>query len=194
MRIEVCGGIAAGKTTLCQTLSSQGFSPHFEQFQANPFWRDFYENPVTFAFETELTFLLQHYHTIKKNSSVTKAIFDFSLLQDLAYADINLSERRKAIFMTLADELLEEIGRPGLLIYLTCPPQITLQRIHQRKRDTESSITLEYLESLNSALEQRIDGISNILPVLRINSADVDFRNTLPSVFEKLIEKHCCRG
>lgn len=188
-RIEICGSIAAGKTTLCQTLARQGFSSYFEQFQANPFWRDFYDDPIHFAFETELAFLLQHYHTIKKNISSSKSAFDFSLLQDLAYADINLPEKLKAIFKMVLDELLKEIGLPHLLIQLTCPPQIALQRIHQRKRDVESSITIEYLEALNSALDQRVASFSSTLPVLQIDSTAVDFRTTLPPILKKFIEQ-----
>lgn len=186
-RIEICGGIAAGKTTLCQTLIHQGFSPCLEQFQDNPFWRDFYDDPAKFAFETELTFLLQHYNDIKKNLSISKAAFDFSLVQDLAYADVNLRGRRKSIFMALADDLLEEIGLPTLLVYLTCPPHIALQRIHKRKRDVESSITIDYLEALNLALEQRIVSVSNAVTVLRINSSEVDFRTDLPQILKNLI-------
>lgn len=187
MRIEICGGIATGKTTLCHVLSSQGFSSYCEQFQENPFWRDFYDDPVKFAFETELTFLLQHYNDIKKNLFISKAVFDFSLVQDLAYADVNLRGRRKSIFMTLADELLEEIGLSNLLIYITCPPHIALQRIHKRKRDVESSITIDYLEALNLALEQRIVSVPNAVTVLRINSSDIDFRADLPQILKNLI-------
>ena len=31
----------------------------------NPFWEAFYTDPSAYTFETEITFLLQHYHFAK---------------------------------------------------------------------------------------------------------------------------------
>ena len=64
-RIEICGGIASGKTTLANLLARSNIDPILEDFQTNLFWRAFYADPAGTAFETEITFLLQHYHQIK---------------------------------------------------------------------------------------------------------------------------------
>lgn len=188
MRIEICGCIAAGKTTLCQTLTQKKLLSVFENFQENPFWKDFYQDPVQFAFETEITFLLQHYHAIKKQSPTDNCIFDFSLLQDMAYADINLTGVRKKIFTDLAKNLIQEIGYPDLLIYITCPPKIALERIQQRNRDVESSISLSYLEELSAAIEQRINSARHTPSVVQIDSAKFDFRQNLPLEIEHLLQ------
>lgn len=188
MRIEICGCIAAGKTTLCQTLAQKNLLPVFENFQENPFWKAFYQEPAQFAFETEITFLLQHYHAIKKQALTDNCVFDFSLLQDMAYADINLAGERKKLFAALVDNLIQEICYPKLLIYLTCPPEIALKRIQQRNRDAESSISISYLEDLSAALEQRINAAEQTSPVLRIDSARFDFRQNLPLEIEELLQ------
>ena len=40
-RVEICGNIASGKTTLCQKFQGRKFLPIFEEFQKNPFYEDF---------------------------------------------------------------------------------------------------------------------------------------------------------
>lgn len=187
MRIEICGCIAAGKTTLCQTLAQKKLLPIFEKFQENPFWKDFYQDPSRYAFETEVTFLLQHYHAIKKQPPSNKHVFDFSLLQDIAYADINLTGERKKLFTNLVENIIEEIKSPDLLIYITCPPEIALKRIQQRNRDEENTISLTYLEELNYSLEQRVISATYASYVLRIDSVSFDFRQNIPLELEQFL-------
>lgn len=184
MRIEICGGIASGKTTLCQTLGGHSIETVREKFHDNPFFEDYYNNPSKFAFETELTFLLQHYHDIKIASILARSVSDFSLVQDLAYADLNLSGKRHNIFCEIEKELRDEIGFPDLLIHLICPADVLLRRIQARNRDAEKNITVEYLDALNSSLENRVKFIKPKIQVVALNSNDVDFRITLPKLSE----------
>lgn len=185
MIIEICGGIASGKTTLCIALNSNGIHSVKENFNANPFFEDFYSDPQFFAFETEITFLLQHYSSIKKVKATKrykKTCFDFSLEQDCAYADLNLLGNKLDLFYKMETELRAEIGYPSKLIYLTCPPEILLQRIKKRNRETEQEITVDYLASLNAALENRIQLIGDTISVVRIDSNDIDFRTSLSEI------------
>ena len=52
VRIEICGGIASGKTTFAVLLNSLGYDPVYENFQSNPFWEAFYTVPEKYNFET----------------------------------------------------------------------------------------------------------------------------------------------
>jgi deoxyadenosine/deoxycytidine kinase len=45
-RIEICGGIASGKTTLAVLMQRSGYSAVFENFTLNPFIENFYSDPV----------------------------------------------------------------------------------------------------------------------------------------------------
>ena len=56
LRIEICGGIASGKTTLGGALDGKETLCCFEKFEANPFWSAFYNDPAENAFEAEITF------------------------------------------------------------------------------------------------------------------------------------------
>lgn len=174
--IEVCGGIASGKTTFASLFESINLDVSLENFQDNPFWESFYENPVKFSFETEITFLLQHYHQIKNGFNKNKAfICDFSLLLDLAYADVTLSVEKYKVFQEVYQEVLRELSFPDLLIFLDCSAEIQLKRIISRGRKPEASVTLEYLNSVNEALVKRVAEFSKKSKVLTIDSGQNNF-------------------
>ena len=175
-RIEICGGIASGKTTLAHLLSRLHISPVLENFQANPFWKSFYADPVGTAFETEISFLLQHYHEIKAATKRNHAFTcDFSLMLDLAYAYVTLSERKRNAFLTVWGEIQEDLQAPRLLIHLVCEPDVELDRIRGRAREVEKSITIGYLEALNEALAEVINTEAKSCRVIVINSNAVNF-------------------
>ena len=89
-----------------------------EDFQANPFWKPFYADPAGTAFETEITFLLQHYHEIKVATKQGKPfVCDFSPLLDLAYSYVTLDKEKQSAFAAVHTEVHKEILSPGLLIH-----------------------------------------------------------------------------
>lgn len=176
LRLEVCGGIASGKTTLAGLLSGLDVFPVYEDFSANPFYRDFYRDPSTNAFETEVTFLLQHFHKIKKTQNKGQAFCcDFSLTLDVAYADVTLTGRQRKIFMAVHGETRKIIGSPGFLIHLKCDPVEELRRIRRRRRTPERSITPDYLAALNGALSKRVMRQSAHTEIIEIDSGRTDF-------------------
>ena len=95
MRIEICGGIASGKTTFAALVSRIGYESISESFVTNPFWDAFYSEPGSYIFETEITFALQQYHQVKKQLGAAKPIvcdYSFiwiSLMLELACKDHN---------------------------------------------------------------------------------------------------------
>lgn len=183
-RIEICGNIASGKTTLCHGLINKGCHPIFEDFQRNPFFNKFYEDPHAFSFETEITFSLQHYHSIKIMPTNALIACDYSLLLDLAYADVNLAGDRHRIFCEIVTELQIEIGYPSRIIYLVCPEDVLLRRIIARSRDAETSITVDYLRALSKAISQRIRGILNHISVITIDSNAINFTSGIEAIQE----------
>lgn len=181
-RIEICGNIASGKTTLCGHLTYKRFTSIFENFQDNPFLQKFYDDPLQFSFETEITFLLLHYNAIKINQNNRLSAYDFSLFQDIAYADVNLEGNRHRLFIELINELHNEVSFPSKVIHLICPEEELIKRIKARKRDVEKTITIDYLKEINKAIQFRVDEISHKIPVAHINSKEINFVENLNSI------------
>lgn len=174
--IGVCGNIASGKSTLASILKNKNTNVVFEDFEKNVFLEAFYNDPTKYSFETELTFLLQHYFFIKQSLKKYQTnIFDFSILLDRAYADVTLSPARKKLFHLLADELECEIGLPSKIIFLYCSEESLINRIKKRKREFEKSITIEYLTALNKSIEIQMSLISAKIDVIKIDSDLIDF-------------------
>ncbi len=96
MFIAVEGCIAAGKTTVATGLAAlRGHPPLLEDFEMNPFLREFYQDPEANTTETEFAFLLVHYHQLRKQSERPKnreVIADFHLGKDLIFAEMNMSD------------------------------------------------------------------------------------------------------
>lgn len=177
-RIEICGGIASGKTTFASLFNRQNLTPLFEDFKKSPFWEAFYLNPGKYIFETEISFILLHYHQIKNGlESKQEMICDFSFLLDLAYAKIGLSGTKLKAFECVLNEIQKELPEPRLIAYLKCDAETELKRIRKRARSEESSINLEFLESLNKALQKEVAKIQGTLPIITIDSSKKDFAN-----------------
>lgn len=176
VRVEICGGIASGKTTLANLLDSDERQLVLEDFSNNPFWRAFYADPHNTAFETEITFLLQHYHQIKVATNLEKSFAcDFSLLLDYAYAHVTLSGSRFDIFKSVYNEACSHLSSPSLLVYLQCDPTVELERIRARGRETEKSITIDYLSSINKCLASLVSALPASQAALSIDSVFYDF-------------------
>jgi deoxyguanosine kinase len=179
LRIEVCGGIASGKTTFARLMNKKGLKPLFENFKDNPFWRAFYNNPGKFIFETEVTFTLLHYHQIKRRIEEGSDVIlcDFSFVLDLAYAKIGLDGSKLNAFENVLSEIYEELGALSLLVHLKCDANTELERIRRRARKEESSINLDFLAALNQAVESEVLNIQGQYQLVTIDSGIKDFAN-----------------
>lgn len=178
-RFEVAGGIASGKSTLASALAERGVELTPESFESNPFFELFYSNPARYAFETEITYMLQHYSYISDAmiASGQSVVADFSMALDLAYARVTLEPTDLEVFEKVFDHALFKIGCPDLLVKLDCAPEVELERIRGRARPAERAITLDYLSKLNESVERVLaDRRFKGLKVLRIDSDKLDFR------------------
>ena len=148
-RIEVCGIMASGKTTLVRLFEKNGFGAFYWE---NPFVNAFYlDKSEECVFETEMVFTLLHYNGIRNNRAVC---YDYSLLQDLSYSEINLTGNHAAIYKEFYDSLMNEIQMPKYLIYLKCDVETAMIRLKKRGRNMEQEIPVEYLQKIKEKLEE----------------------------------------
>jgi deoxyadenosine/deoxycytidine kinase len=176
-RVEACGGIAAGKTAFASLLKKSDFDILYEDFTKSPFWEPFYCNLGKYVFETEISFILLHYHQIKCGfESLQKhLICDFSFISDLAFAKMGLNGSKLDAFECVLEEIKKELLTPDLIVYLDCDAQTQLKRIKRRARAEEKSINIEFLDSLNKALLIEVEKIKPKVPVITVDSAKKDF-------------------
>jgi deoxyadenosine/deoxycytidine kinase len=180
MRIEVCGGIATGKTSLAEHLAKhEGYKLIKETYRGVPFWEKFYQAPSRYSLEKNFSFLLAHADAIPDSSEMPSegVICDFAMFQDLAYANLGPEGELPAIIQ-LYDRITTRMVPPALVVYLKCATHTQLKRIALRGRGVESTIDERYLENLNSKIESGLTFLrrnSNV-KIFEIDTDQVDFR------------------
>lgn len=172
-RIEICGGIAAGKSTLTRLLESNGFSAVYERFDDNPFLKEFYQKGQDNALETEMVFLLLHYNQLKGLEDENIIVSDYSLLQDYSYAIQNMQAIEVKVFENVYQYLKNNLSETNFVIYLKCGVDCLLNRIYERSREDEENISKEYLCHNIDILEKKLQLLDNVLV---IDSERYDFR------------------
>lgn len=159
MLIAIEGSVGAGKSTVAKGLAAcRNSALLLEDFEANPFLRAFYDDPIGHAIETEFAFLLLHFHQLKSQATIVSSaevIADFHLGKDLIYADLNLKDvRAQRLFTQLYELCSERTPEPTLMICLSATTELLVQRIGARKRDFELKIDPEYFDAVNAAYEE----------------------------------------
>ena len=150
--VEGCLGV--GKTTVAIQLANalNGAYALLEDFSIHPFLTDFY-NDAKYTFETELNFLLIHYHQLFKvmYEQPQLLVSDYFFDKDKMFADANiLSEKEMEIFMQLYKYLRSRLEQPTVIICLTGTNELIYNRIMARNREAEKKITYDYIDRINS--------------------------------------------
>jgi deoxyguanosine kinase len=198
MYISIEGVIGVGKTTLARLLQE-----HFqaelllEVFEENPFLSKFYEDRARYAFQTQIFFLLSRYH--QQNRGVPAAlksgknlITDYTFAKDALFARINLKGDELEMYYNVHDALAEKIPLPELVVYLSADTNILMRRIAQRDRPYERQMEEAYIATLNEAYEDFFENFYQGVPVLRIDTNDLDIINQAEALdfVETQIRKH----
>jgi deoxyguanosine kinase len=151
------GNIGSGKTSLCEILARQyPVQLILEEFDDNPFLPFFYQNPERFAFTVELFFMAERHKqlsqiTLQKDLFYDFTLADYSFWKTLIFARKNLDEKEYRLFQRLFNVLNSTSPNPDLLIYLHRTPEKLLSNIHQREREYEQNITVNYLKTIQDS-------------------------------------------
>ncbi len=156
LHIAVEGCIGVGKTTLATRLADYRKSTLvLEEFEKNPFLSAFYRDPVGNVFETEMQFLLVHYHQLKRLAdSAKESIADFTFAKDLIFGNLNFHDpSEKEVFVRLYEFLLARVPPPDLTIYLKGSADLIIDRIRKRNRSIEQIVDVDYFIKLKQAYD-----------------------------------------
>jgi deoxyadenosine/deoxycytidine kinase len=197
--IAVAGNIGVGKSTLVRLLCQRlDWEPFFEPVTENPYLSDFYQDMHAWGFHSQIYFLARrvrlHQQIFRHPTSV---IQDRSIYEDAEVFACNLylqgyvSERDYGTYHLLYTTLAEFLPPPDLVIYLRAAVPTLLNRIKNRARDYERTISPDYLAQLNGLYENWIAGFT-LCPVLTIPADDLDYvahSRHLDLIVQKLQEK-----
>jgi deoxyadenosine/deoxycytidine kinase len=180
--ILVAGNIGSGKTSLTERIGQNlGWRTAYESVADNPYLPNFYADMRTWAFHLQVYFLghraRQHMDLWNDERS---AIVDRSIYEDaFIFARTlnkmgNLTDLDYTSYLSVFDLVIKSLPAPSLLVYLKCPVPVLMERIHNRARDMESTITADYLSLLDSYYEDWLSSF-DLCPVLTLCTDDLDF-------------------
>lgn len=166
--VTVEGNVGSGKSSFLQYFEK---CPNVEVlYEPVDMWKDvrgcntldlMYKDAnrwsLTFQSYVQLTMLMNH---IKKQSVPVKMIERSLFSAQYCFVEnLHRSSRMPEVNYVVLSEWFEwiknntEIGNIDLIVYLQASPEACLERIKRRNRKEESSVPLEYLESLHELHE-----------------------------------------
>lgn len=169
MHIAIAGNIGAGKTTLVTKLARHyGWEPHFEAVDNNPYLEDFYGDMAKHAFPLQIYFLHSRFNQIREIRQDKRSVIQDRTIYEDAYIFARnlhksgyITDRDYENYFSLFNSMTSMISAPDLLIYLRATIPVLIERIGKRGREYENSISIRYLEDLNSHYEDWIKGYSH---------------------------------
>jgi deoxyadenosine/deoxycytidine kinase len=177
------GVIGSGKTTLSNILAEQfNCRVVLEEADENPFLARFYTERRSYAFQTQLWFLVSRFKQLSQMVSQQDlfhavTISDYIFAKDRIFASINLDDEEYSLYNTISGVMTSAIPKPDLVVYLQASDETLLRRIEKRGRSYEYNMDPQYLNMLNKVYNQFFFNY-NDTPLLIINTNDIDFVNS----------------
>jgi len=192
--IAVEGVIGVGKTSL-STLLSERFHTKLvmEEVEANPFLSKFYSDRRSYAFQTQIFFLLSRFK--QQQQLAQQELFgqglvaDYVFAKDKIFAYLNLDENEIKLYEHLWLLLERNVLKPDLVVYLQADVDTLLRRIRHRGRPFEHGMSREYLLELSEAYNHYFFHYTDT-PLLVVNVNDIDFVNQ-EADFDDLVNQIC---
>lgn len=192
--VAIEGPIGVGKTTLTHRLAkAMEARVVLEEFEDNPFLREFYMDKSRVAFQTQVYFLLARYkqqESLRQTDLWNRTIVsDYLFAKDRIFAYLNLSEHELSLYEHIYDLLRPRLVKPDLVVFLQARPEVLMKRLKKRGRDFEVTVETSYLESLMRAYNKFFLRY-NETPLLTVETSDLDFVNN-EEQFNALVAKIC---
>lgn len=190
--IAIEGVIGVGKTSLAMKLSERlNAKLILENFEDNPFLDKFYKDPVSFAFHTQMYFLMSRYKQLQEIKQIDLFheyyVADYIFEKDKIFAYLNLQDDELKLYEKIVTLIEKTIVVPDIIIYLQSTVERLMQNIRYRDRDIEKEIKEDYIKDLNEGYNYFFFRYK-ATKVMIVNSAEIDFVNNEKD-FENLISE-----
>jgi len=190
--IVVEGPLGAGKTSFAMLLAEKIHGKTIlEETEGNPFLANFYKDPMKFAFQTQLFFLLRRFQKQEEINQIDifkrVVISDFLFDKDRIFARLNLDDREFSLYEQIFHLLKVRILKPNLVIFLQARTDILKERIKKRDRNYEKSIHIKYLDQINQAFNEFFFHYTET-PLLVIDASEIDFVNVSSDLDNLIVE------
>lgn len=184
MHVAIAGNIGAGKTTLTKLLAKHfDWEAQYEDVLENPYLEDFYNKMERWSFNLQIYFLNSRFRQVLElRESGQSIIQDRTIYEDAHIFAPNLhamglmTNRDYENYKSLFDLMESVVKGPDLLIYLRSSIPNLVSQIHNRGRDYENSISIDYLSRLNERYEAWVHNYNKgnllIIDVDNINFVD----------------------
>ncbi len=190
--IAIEGVIGAGKTSLVQRLSERlNGRIILEQHEENPFLKKFYGDRRSYAFQTQMFFLINRFKQLSSLAEETLfdeiIIADYIFEKDHIFAMLNLDGDELALYRSIYPQLEKSLRRPDLVVYLQSDTDRLMKNIRKRDRSYEAGMQEDYIKELHHLYNEFFFSYKKT-PILIVNSTKIDFVGS-DSDFEVLFEQ-----
>jgi deoxyadenosine/deoxycytidine kinase len=192
--LAIAGNIGVGKTELTDRLARElGWPAYYEPVIQNPYLDPFYRDMERWAFHLQIYFLSERFKAqARLGEAEASFIQDRTIYEDAEIFALTLYRQGSMTrvdyenYCSLFEVMTGYLRRPDLLLYLRASPDTLLERIARRGRESEKSITREYLVRLGDAYEDWIARVSRIQDVRYIDTDRVPLQGPTPA-FQELV-------
>ncbi len=165
LHIAIAGNIGSGKTTLTELLSKHfKIDALYEDVDTNPYLENFYNDMKRWSFNLQIYFLNSRFsQVVNIQKQQLNVIQDRTIYEDAHIFALNLYEMGLMdeidfkTYRDLFDLMTSFLRPPDLLIYLQADVSTLVKQIQIRGREYETSIRIDYLQSLNEKYENWIN-------------------------------------
>jgi deoxyadenosine kinase len=174
--IGIAGMIGAGKSTLATALGQHlGIDTYYEPVADNEYLADFYRETSRYSFAMQVYLLnrrfQQHQEIIWRGRSAVqdRTIYEDSIFAKMLAATGLMDKRDYQTYVQLFRNMSNFMCKPSVIVFLDVSPEASAERIRMRSRDVETKIELGYLQALHDGYEEFVEGISKVIPVIRVD-------------------------
>lgn len=153
--VGVSGIIGAGKTRFATEMSKiLRCDLSLEPVEDNPYLASFYEDMEKYAFPMQIYLLSERFRQHQRSLwNPISVVQDRTIYEDIIFARMlqstgMISQLDFGTYASLFSDMCNFLRRPDVVVFLSVKPKTALERVKQRARRMEGSMSEKYMEDL----------------------------------------------